>query len=903
MQKNKLYHSLPIYGLVIIFIINFTLIVSVHWHWNHSMKKYLPLQSEIHTLKSDISSAHLWLEEAIGGDSYIDIQEDVLIPLEHSSMHKYIENIDNTLTDAEDIPYVSKLKEIDMKLEDFHSIAEYRWEQSKLHGIGSELDQAFDQEFKEILIDIDTISLDIDTKIKDEIQKRKYDFSWILAFFLFINITVFSMLIISRRRQKKYHDSLLEEKERAVITLSSIGDSVITTDVDGNITFFNDVAQTLTEYSNEEVQGLPIDSVLNLYNIKTGNKITTPISDVLHKGMTKLISNGTKLVNRSGKEYIISDSAAAVKTKEGEILGTVLVFQNDTERHAMDEVLRQSEAKYKSLIENVKQHYFFYAHDMDGVFNYVSNSLTDVLGYSKEAFETHYSEYLTDDPMNLQVEKFTTKCMEGEQQKPYNLSIYHSSGSVRYLEVSESPVFNSDGEVISIEGVARDITDNYLAQENIKEQKELLAYRAHHDTLTNLPNRQLFLDRLAQSIRYAQRFKEKVAVLFIDLDHFKEINDSLGHHVGDEVLKTVSSTLQKQIRKTDTLARLGGDEFIIILDTLEDVNLIVDIIKKLMDAMNEPILVGDHQLYITLSIGVSLYPEDGDVSEDLLRNADAAMYNAKNNGRNTYCFYTAEMTQKAFERIEMETSLRQAVDREEFVVYYHPQVDATTGNVVGVEALIRWNHPQNGMLQPMKFMPLAEEIGLIIPIDQWVMKVGMTQLVQWYNAGLNPGRLALNLSIKQLRQTNFIEIVSALLKETGCKPEWISFEVTETQIMRNPESSILILQRLSDMGIELALDDFGTGYSSLSYLKRLPIDKLKIDKSFVEGLPHNKEDVGIAKALIILSKSLGLDIIAEGVETPEQNRFLVENGCTKIQGYLYSEPIPAVAVEKMLKDI
>lgn len=754
----------------------------------------------------------------------------------------------------------------------------------------------------EILTSKNDISSDINQKFSNDIIDRKYYFSWVLTLFLLMNFTVLIMLFLSKRRQQKYQNALFKEKEQASVTLHPIGDAVITTDLKGNITFFNDVAEMLTEYKNEEVQGLHIDSVLNLYSRKTGKKILAPIYDVMDKDITIDIPNTIKLVSRTGKEYILSDSPSPIKSEKSEILGTVLLFRNDTEHHKTEEVLTRSESKYRSLVENVQQHYFFYAHDTEGIFTYLSNSLTDILGYTKKEFKTHYSEYMTNDPINEKVEALTKKSIQGVEQKPYSISMYRRDGSVCYLEVAETPVYNSKGEVISVEGVARDITDNYLAQENIKTQKELLAYKAHHDTLTDLPNRELFLDRLTQSIKYAERFKNKVAVLFIDLDHFKEINDTLGHHVGDEVLKILSRKLKRQIRETDTLARIGGDEFILILDTLEDANIIVDIIMKLMDTMNEPIIVDGHQIYVTLSIGVSLYPDDASKAEKLLINADAAMYEAKENGRNTYCFYTEEMTQKAFERIEMETSLYQALEREEFVMNYLPQFNAVTGKIVSMEVLLRWQHPQMGMLLPGAFIPLAEEIGLIIPIDKWVMEMAMKQLVLWDDKGLNSEKLTLNLSLKQLNQPNFIKIVSSIFEETGCKHEWIAFEITETQIMKNPEHSILILQELSDMGIELIIDNFGTGYSSISYLKHLPVDTLKIDRSFVKGLPHNDQDAGIIKALIILAKSLELNIIAEGVETDEQERFLIENGCSNIQGYLYTKPISANEIMKMLKE-
>jgi len=903
MQKNKLNKSFPIVGLLIIFIVNLLLIVLTHWQWRNTMQKYFPLQNEIQIIKNDLSQAHLWLEEAIAGDPHVDIVKDIIIPLQNHSFERYIKHAKTLFTEQEDELYLLELQNINIKLEDLYTVAKHRLEESNLHGIGSDLDQFFDSEFNDIFTSIDNFIININHKIDKELADREYFFIWVIVMFFFINLIIFTILIISRQRQKKDQHKLYEEKERAIVTLRSIGDAVITTDVKGNITFLNDIAEILTEYTNKEVQGLHIDSVLNLYNLKTGEKEITPITDVIHKRITKIISSGTRLVNRTGTEYILTDSAAPVEGEDGDILGTVLVLQNDTERFSMHETLKKSESKYRNLVENIKNHYLFYIHDTDGVFTYVSNSVTDILGYSKEEFQRHYSVYLTDDTMNDKIKEMISKCIQGDQQKPYNISIYHHNGSICYLEVLESPMYNKKGDVVAVEGVARNITETYLAHQNIKEQKELLHYRAYHDTLTDLPNRQLFLDRLSQSIKYAQRFGNKIAVLFIDLDHFKEINDSLGHHIGDEVLKSVSVKLEKQIRDTDTLARLGGDEFILMLDTLHDNHSIIDMVKKLTDSMNEPILAGEHQLYLTMSIGVSLYPDDANTSEDLLRNADAAMYKAKKSGRNTYCYYTEEMTQKAFERIELETSLRHALNKEEFIVYYQPQMDGITDTIVGVEALVRWQHPVKGTLDPEEFIPLAEEIGLIIPLDRWIMETAMKQLVHWYKEGLNPGTLALNLSIKQLQQPDFIMKVSSLMSETGCKAEWLSFEITETQIMINPEQSILILQELSNMGLILAIDDFGTGYSSLSYLKKLPISKLKIDQSFIKGLPDDNEDIGIVKAVIILSKSLNLDIIAEGVETSEQKKFLLENGCKDIQGFIYSKPKPALEIKKYLENL
>lgn len=434
----------------------------------------------------------------------------------------------------------------------------------------------------------------------------------------------------------------------------------------------------------------------------------------------------------------------------------------------------------------------------------------------------------------------------------------------------------------------------------LKAQKNALHYQANHDALTGLANRILFNDRLEQSIIKAKNNSTKVALFFIDLDHFKKINDSLGHEIGDKILKVVTQRLNETICKEATLARLGGDEFSIIVEDLrqgQDASLLAN---KLIELLSQPLTIEDNLLYISSSIGISIYPDDGVSAQNLIKYADAAMYKAKDEGRNNFQYYSAEMTELAFERVVMDTSLREALKNGDFVVYYQPQVNGNNNKLVGMEALVRWQHPIMGLVAPSKFIPLAEETGMIIPLDQYVMRCAMTQIAKWYKEGFKPGVVALNLAMKQLHQKDFISILETMLKETECKAEWIELEVTESQIMTNPEEAIKILKQINDMGIKLAVDDFGTGYSSLSYLKRLPIDKLKIDQSFIRDLPEDEEDASITKAVIALSKSLNLRVIAEGVETKEQKEFLIENGCNNIQGYFYGKPMPANEMEKVL---
>ena len=482
----------------------------------------------------------------------------------------------------------------------------------------------------------------------------------------------------------------------------------------------------------------------------------------------------------------------------------------------------------------------------------------------------------------------------------------HLIGVICHEKVGEIKCWEPDeeefaGSMVNAISLSLEIKKRRLIQEELKAQKEILHHHAHHDSLTGLPNRFLFNDRLSQVIKQAQRSGKKIAVLFIDLDHFKGINDSMGHKVGDDLLKEVAKRLKGEIRQTDTLARLGGDEFSIVLSQVANNDVVVEVTQSLIKAMNAPIELLDKSFYVTLSVGVAIYPEDGKTTEELLKNSDAAMYQAKDDGRNTYQFYNASMTEKAFERVAMATSFRNALKNKEFVVHYQPQVNAETDRIIGMEALVRWNHPDLGQIAPANFLSFANDTGLIVPMDEWVMKTAMTQFSIWYQEGLQPGILALNLSMLMLQKEGFIDMIQQLLEDTACQPQWLELEVTEGQIMKDPAVAIQILSKIKDLGISLAIDDFGTGYSSLSQLKRLPINKLKIDRSFVRELPHDEEDVVISKSIISLSRNIGLSVLAEGVETELQKDFLLQNGCCFIQGNFYSKPIPASDIEVKLR--
>ncbi len=431
-----------------------------------------------------------------------------------------------------------------------------------------------------------------------------------------------------------------------------------------------------------------------------------------------------------------------------------------------------------------------------------------------------------------------------------------------------------------------------------KRYQEELERQANFDALTGLPNRHLLNDRLKQAV-FAQRSLRSVAVVFMDLDHFKVINDSLGHNFGDEVLRTVGERLESAVREGDTVARLGGDEFVLILNDQTREDMIFRTMRRLIAKVSEPMTVGGRELHITCSAGISLFPQDGPDVQTLLKNADAAMYRAKSQGRNTFQFFTTEMNELANERLSMEQSLRRAIDRDELRLLYQPRVSLATGRVDAVEALVRWQHPERGLILPERFIPLAEETGLIVPIGEWVLRNACEQAMHWRLAGHPPLAVSVNLSARQLWVGGFARLVAEVLAESGMA-EWLELELTESMVMHDAENVIATLQSLRAIGVRLSLDDFGTGYSSLSYLRRLPLNALKIDGTFVRDInaTGGADDGILAKAIISLGHSLRLKVVAEGVETQEQCDFLKANGCDEMQGYFYSKPVDAAECEK-----
>jgi len=644
----------------------------------------------------------------------------------------------------------------------------------------------------------------------------------------------------------------------------------------------------------------------NMRNIM--QRLTRESQKRLHKALSQIMTHKKifyedifEIIKKDGSKGFIQIQSKVSFDEEGKPVSLVGTTFDITEQKLLEQKLRKESTLLRSIINTIPVGIFW--KDSELKYAGCNNFFLEDLNMKDESGLIGKSDYDLPWKRDASLYRAVDKDIIDTGIGKLNVEekITNETGAYKWISISKVPQTDGYGKIVGIVGTYMDITNKKNDERNLKLQRDALEYQAYHDTLTGLPNRLLFLDRLNQSIHKTQRSRKKIAILFIDMDRFKEINDSLGHVSGDEAIKNVALRLKTQIRKADTIARFGGDEFTVILDDIDNSMNVVNIVKKLMQSMNKPFNINKHTIYITLSIGISIYPDDTDTADNLLKNADAAMYKAKHDGRNTYRFYTEDMTEKAFERMALESSLRQAIKNENFILYFQPQVDGKSNKIIGMEALIRWQDESRDIISPTKFIPIAEETGLIIPLGKWILRRGMEQIVEWYEKGLHPGILAINLSMSQLQKHDFISMLKRMMEETKCQHHWLEIEVTESQVMKNPEQTIRTLQEINQLGINISIDDFGTGYSSLSYLKRFPVNTLKIDQSFVKDIPDDEESMAIAKAIIALAGSLNLNVIAEGVETQEQKVFLVNNGCRTIQGYLYAKPMPADEMEKMLR--
>ena len=585
-------------------------------------------------------------------------------------------------------------------------------------------------------------------------------------------------------------------------------------------------------------------------------------------------------------------SGTLLPTGGGRAARSIGTLTDITGRRQIEEALRVSERRYRALFE--RNLAGVYRSTIEGRLLDCNESFARIFGYAsrEEALrQAAWDFYVNPEDR----EAALAKLVERQSLTNYELCLRRKDGSLVWVLQNENLVEGPDGRLSVIEGTTIDISERKQAEEQVK-------HLAFHDPLTNLPNRLLFNDRLTLAVAQAHRHNQRLAVLFLDLDRFKVINDSLGHSIGDELLRQVAERIQEYVREGDTVARLGGDEFTLLVPGISAEEDAAKIARKICEAIHDPFWIDGRELFVTTSVGVSVYPSDGHDGETLVRNADSAMYRAKEQGRDNYQLYTPAMNAKAVERLSLESRLRQAVANDEFELHFQPFIDLRTAEVLGAEALIRWRHPELGLIPPVDFIPIAELTGLIVPIGEWVLRTACAEARKWHKKGFPGLTVSVNLSSRQFQQTDLLSQVTRALDETGLEADKLDLEITESNAMHNAEHSINTLRGLKKQGVRISMDDFGTGYSSLNYLKRFPIDRIKLDQSFVRDLPTDKDDAAIAMAVIAMGRSLELIVIAEGVETEEQLAFLKGHECDQLQGFLLSRPLPPEAFDRFLDD-
>jgi len=685
-------------------------------------------------------------------------------------------------------------------------------------------------------------------------------------------------------------DAVTESEEKVKLLLDSTAEGIYGSNLDGNCIFCNAAAVRLLGYSRaDELLGKNMHQLTH-HSYPDGR----PYPAHECRGL-EAVNSGAGIHIEDEVFWKADGQAMPVEYwaypvhRNGMSIGSVVTFNDITDKLRAEKQMQLSAKVFEDSCEGI------IVTDAHNIIVAVNNAFTKITGYTRE-------EVLWQNPRILK---------SGEHGPDFYAAMWQSitkqghwqgeiwsrrkNGEIYPEWLSISTVTDVRGAITHYIGWLADISERKSADERIR-------YLAQYDALTGLPNRALFQDRLLQAMANAQRDGEKFAVLFLDLDRFKTINDSLGHPIGDRLLQQAAARLTASVRPIDTVSRQGGDEFVIILLQIKNAADPALLAQKILTSISQPYDIDDLELHVTPSIGIAIYPEDGRDTESLIKNADAAMYHAKENGRNNYQYFTENLNARAFERLSLENSLRRALERREFLLHYQPLVNLGSGAIIGAEALIRWQHPDFGLVPPDKFIPVAEDCGLIVPIGEWVIQEACRQNKAWQDAGLAPIPVAVNISALQFRQKNLEEVIQRILTESGLAAGHLEIELTESVIMKGAESTVETLLRFKKMGLRLSVDDFGTGYSSLSYLKRFPIDKLKIDRSFVRDVSIDPDDAAIASAIIAMAHRLRLRVIAEGVESQDQLDFLRQEGCDEAQGYHYSKPLPADGMERLLRE-
>ena len=684
---------------------------------------------------------------------------------------------------------------------------------------------------------------------------------------------------------------LLESERRLSVTLDSIGDGLIATDLEGYITLMNPVAERLTGWSRDQALGRRIEEVFVICNAGDDRPAPVPIRRVLAEGTLVGLANHTVLTAREGRRYHIADSAAPIRQEDGTLVGVVLAFHDMSAEYQLREALAESEQHFRTLADNGQA--LIWTSDIDGNRDYLNQPWLTFTGLSLEqALGEGWLEAIHPEDRDILL---TTIDRAYRRRAAFTREyrLRHHSGEYRWLLVKGSPRFNRHGKFVGFMGQCLDIT----ADKETAAELERLAY---YDGLTDLPNRALLLDRVDQAIRRRQRHGGVGALLFVDLDEFKQINDLYGHARGDQVLIEVARRLTGLIRDTDTVARLGGDEFLVLVPevagNVDDArSAALMLADKLRFAMEQPFQFDQFQHLATASVGLTLFSGNVSHAEDLVREADIAMYQAKRAGRNNQVNFESGMAEMVTRRYRLEQELKQALQNGEFELHLQSQLNGEA-RVVGAEVLLRWRHPVHGLVSPAEFIPVAEDSGQIVQIGDWVLREAchlLHGLQETPASDAYPPTISVNVSPRQFRTPGFVERVRKIIEETGIDPTRLMIEITENMLVSQVSEAISRMHALAALGLRFSIDDFGTGYSSFAYLKRLPLDEIKLDKSFVDDVPGAPEDVAMVEAILAMADRLGLEVVAEGVETREQFEYLKAHRCGRFQGFYFARPVPA----------
>ncbi|MFA4134402.1 MULTISPECIES: EAL domain-containing protein [unclassified Brevibacillus] len=588
--------------------------------------------------------------------------------------------------------------------------------------------------------------------------------------------------------------------------------------------------------------------------------------------------------------YWVDTTIVPFKNQAGEIYQYLSIRSDITDRKQMEDELKRSEEKYRIIAENTSD--IISIINLDGEFLYLSPSHKRVWEHTVPDEEIHnLFEWIVEEDRDIFAyaiqHAFSTR-----KEYMVECRINTQRNDVIWTESKINPIMDEEGNVTKLLLITRDVTDR-------KQSEETIHHLAYHDALTDLPNRRMYVQQLSKEMMQAKRFQSSLAVLFLDLDRFKDVNDSFGHDVGDMLLIEASKRLQACLKPGDVVARLGGDEFTIMQNQLLDRNEATALAEQIMYQLQRPFELDGHVFNVSCSIGIALYPQDGDNPEDLLKRADTALYTVKSRGKNGYDFFDPTMEAKSLERILMENEMRKAIEQEQFQIYYQPKIDIATSAMTGMEALVRWVHPELGIIPPNRFIPIAEETGMILALGEWILKQACKQNKNWHDQGYTL-KVSVNLSARQIYQKDLVEMIKDILQETKLSPHWLELEITESIFVKMEEATA-VLQQIRDIGIQISIDDFGTGYSSFSYIKSLPVDTIKIDASFIRDIHHNQESQAIVKAIVTIAQSLNMNVIAEGIELHDQVAALKENGCDHGQGYLFSKPLPTDDFDQLLR--